>query len=479
MNRQIVRMFGFFVILFCLLVGFTSYWAIFDAQELKSNTNNRRALIEEQTIPRGLIFADDGLVLARNRVERSDRKEKKFYRRTYPSGELFAQTVGYNFIDRGRSGLERYYNADLVGDRGEINDLFQELSGGEHEGDDLTTALDPQAQRAAFDGLASAAGAAVAIEVNTGAIKVMASVPSYDPNRVPEILGDLNKAKGSPLLDRPTQSGYPPGSSFKIVTAAAALDSGTFTPESVINGESPQDFEGFPLENFGNQSYGEVTLTEALVNSVNTAWANVGQQLGKETMFRYMRRFGMFKKPPLDFPADQMLSSGVYKGNKLLSESDPVDVARLSIGQERTRITVLQMAMVVQAIANGGKLLEPYLVEKVTDRDGRVRLRRQPREAGQAISRQSAAQLTEMMTQVVERGTGGAAQIPGVEVAGKTGTAEVDNGRSNQAWFVSFAPANAPRYAVAVTIERTQSQGGLVAAPISRQIMETLLNREQ
>jgi peptidoglycan glycosyltransferase len=469
---RIRQLFGLIIVLFGVLVGFTSYWSVFDADGLKANSANEpRLLLEEQRIRRGLIFARDGTVLARNRV--TGRGATRFYRRVYPTGPLFSHVVGYNFVQRGRAGLEREYNDDLTGETDEFETILDQLRGKDREGNDVLTSLDPQAQQTAIEALAGRAGSVVAIEPQTGRVRVMASVPDFDPGSIPGSFAELNRARGSPLFDRAAQSGYPPGSTFKVVTATAALDSGRFTPATTVDGESPKTIGGVPLANFGNKSFGQVTLTAALTNSVNTVWAEVGERLGKERLYEYMRRFGFNSRPQIDLPSDELRSSGVFAGRKLLDDSDPVDIGRVAIGQERLLVTPLQMAMVVSAIGNGGSLMRPRLVEQVKDVDGRTVRLVKPSEESRVMKLSTARALASMMSQVVREGTGTAAALAGIDVAGKTGTAEV--GGVNQAWFIAFAPVDRPRVAIAATVERTSGQGGTIAAPIAKRVMESLL----
>jgi peptidoglycan glycosyltransferase len=470
-NLRIRHLFGLVIVLFGLLVGFTSYWSVFDAEGLEANSANRRLLLEEQRIRRGLIFAKDGTVLARNRV--TGKGSARFYERTYPTANLFSHVIGYSFVERGRAGLERSQNDDLTGDTDEFTGIIDDLRGKEREGDDLITTLDPAAQHVAIEALAGRAGSVVAIEPQTGRVRTMASVPNFDPNRIPNQFAALNKAPQSPLFNRATQSGYPPGSTFKVVAATAALDSGAFTPQSALSGRSPKEIGGVPLTNFGGQSFGSVTLTTALTKSVNTVWAQVGERLGKDTMYKYMRRFGFNSKPPIDLPGDELQQSAVFDKGKALDDSDPVDIGRVAIGQERLLVTPLQMAMVVSAIANDGSLMRPHLVEQVRDQDGRTVREVKPSEESEVMKASTARALGAMMSQVVREGTGTAAALAGIDVAGKTGTAEV--GGTNQAWFIAFAPVDAPRVAIAATVERTPGQGGTVAAPIAKRVMETLL----
>jgi penicillin-binding protein A len=469
-NTRIRNLFGLVVLLFTVLIAFTSYWSVFDADDLEANSANKRPLLEEQQIRRGLILAADGTLLARNRGKGTS---PRFYERVYPQGELFGHPVGYNFVERGRVALEREYNDELTGKHDEFRTILDELRGKEREGDDLVTTLDPKAQRTAIDALGGRAGAIVALEPATGRVRTMVSVPGYDPNSIPERFADLRRAPGSPLLNRSVQSGYPPGSTFKVVTATAAIDSGRFTPDSVVDGKSPKEIGGVPLTNFGGEDFGPITLTDALTHSVNTVWGTVGERVGKRTMYEYMRRYGFNRKPLLDLPRDEMRASGVYDDGDLLRVSDAVDIGRVAIGQERLLVTPLQMALVPAAIANGGSLMRPHLVREIRDRDGRVVRRTKPSEQSEVMKPSTASQLAGMMNNVVEEGTGTAAALEGISVAGKTGTAEV--GGVNQAWFIAFAPVQRPRIAIAVTVERTTGQGGTVAAPIAKQVMQELL----
>ena len=472
MNARIRNLFGLVTALFALLIAFTAYWSVFEADELEANRANKRPLLEEQQIRRGLILARDGTVLARSRAVGDS---PRFYERVYPAGALFGHPVGYSFVERGRVALEREYNDDLTGKTDEFESLLDEVRGREREGNDVFTTLDPAAQQAARDGLAGRVGSVVAIEPQTGRVRAMVSIPSYDPNEIPNRFGDVRRAPGSPLLDRAVQSGYPPGSTFKAVTAAAALDSGEYNPNSVVDGKSPKRIGGVPLSNFGNTDFGPITLTEALTNSVNTVWAEVGQKLGKGTMFEYMRHFGFDRRPLIDLPPDEIRASGVYARNgELLGPSDAIDIGRVAIGQERLQVTPIQMALVAAGIANGGSLMRPHLVEQVKDRDGRTVREVKPSEQSEVMKRSTAEQLAAMMSNVVEEGTGTAAALQGVNVAGKTGTAEVGT-TINQAWFIGFAPVGDPRVAVAVTVERTTGQGGTVAAPIAKSVMQSLL----
>jgi peptidoglycan glycosyltransferase len=470
-NHQIVKLFGFVLVLYALLFGFTSYWSIFDANSLKANQANRRPLLEEQKIHRGSILADDGTVIARSRGVGNG--NNKIFVRHYPQGALFGNPIGYSFVTQGRVGFELSHNDELVGNKTEFLSLLDELQGHAQEGDNVQSSLDPAAQRAAVDGLAGRRGAVVAIVPSTGEIKAMVSIPEYDPNQIPKHLAQLNRDSSAPLFNRATQAGYPPGSTMKVVTATAALDSGEFTPNSVLNGSSPKVIGGVSLSNSGGEQFGDIDMTTALTNSVNTWWAQVGEQLGKDEMFKYMDRYGFDAKPRLDYPGFQLATSGIFDGNKLLDAGDPIDIGRVAIGQERLRVTPLQMAEVAATVANKGELMEPRLWSKVIDPDGRE-TKLDPARQSRVMSEETASELNDMMQSVVQEGTGTAAAVSGIDIAGKTGTAEVTGG-VNQAWFIGFAPANDPKIAIAVTVERTTGFGGPTAGPIFKNVAETIL----
>jgi peptidoglycan glycosyltransferase len=473
MNAPIARLFVVVVVLFAVLVGFTSRWTVFDASALRDNPKNHRELIEEQQIRRGLIRAADDTVLARS-LQQPD----KSYVRTYPPGRLFSHAVGYSYVRQGRAGLERFYDDDLSGRKNDLNSLIDRLSGSEQEGDNLITSLDPAAQRVALQQLGGRKGAVVALDPRTGAVRVMASVPGYDPNAVKDqtAFSALNRNRDAPLLNRTTQSGYPPGSTFKVVTAIAAIDSGRYTPESRISGRNGKTISGVPLNNDGGESFGDITLTEALTHSVNTVFGEVGEKVGKATMKKYMDRLGFGAPVAVDLPRDERAASGERQRGRIIPATNgAVDVGRMAIGQDKLTVTPLQMAMVASAVANGGKLMKPHLADRIVDRDGRTVDRIAPEELSQVMTPDTASKVGAMMSQVVKEGTGTAAALEGIDVAGKTGTAEVGHNCPNQLWFIAFAPAQDPRVAIAATVECGTGFGGTVAAPIAKAVMQELL----
>ena len=484
MNVPITRLYAFILLLFAVLIYFTSKAAVFDQEELEDRPENRRPLIEEQQIPRGSISTSDGVLIAESKPEGGG--SRPIYVRDYPVEDptVFGNPTGYSYVDVGRTGIELSENDLLSGEQNEFASIVDQLRNEPQEGADVTLTINAQAQRVAVQALQSAVGpgvggSVVAIEPDTGAVKVMASVPGFDPNVVddPGTFSDLSTDKAAPLVNRPTQSIYEPGSTMKVVTAAAALDSGEFEPDTMLSGKTGIRIGGVPLENAGGETFGDIDMDFALTHSVNTYWAQVGEQLGTETMFDYMNRFGFDQDPDLDYPDNQMAPSGVYDTGKLLDSSDAIDIGRVAIGQERLLATPIQMAEVAATIANDGTLMQPTFLQEAKDPEGRTIEELDPDEQSDVVSEETANEVADMMTHVTEEGTAAGLTVAGQSFSGKTGTAEIDvQAGINRPWFIGFAPVDDPQVAVAAMIERcTGCFGGEVAGPIATQVMESLL----
>jgi penicillin-binding protein A len=472
-NAPIYKLFGLVVVLFALLIVWTSRWTVFEATALQDNGLNKLNLAHQLLVKRGRILAADGSVLARSLPAKGGT-----WTRFYPTGPEFSQAVGYAIVLTGRyAGLERQYRHQLGGAPTGLGSVFGPLSGNQLLGNDVYTSLDSKAQQVAVRDLAGRAGSVVALDPRTGAVLAMYANPSYDDNKITAPC----VAPACSQFNNSTQAGWPPGSTFKVVTAVAAIDSGKFTPSSQVNGNSPKSISGIPLTNDYNQSFGNIDLTTALTFSVNTVWAQVALAVGPQTMAKYMQRFGFYSRPPLDYPADEISASQPYStitGRPQPPASPDEDLGRIGIGQGGLRVTPLQMAMVAAAVANGGKLMTPYLVSRIVDPYGRTVQTVSPSVYNQVMSSKTAQEVTQMMKRVVDEGTGTPAQLSGISVAGKTGTASIGANGSGltEPWFIGFAPVGNPKVAVAVTIARTQGQfGGQVAAPIARDIIQTLL----
>ena len=474
--------------LFVALIGASTYW-LWRSPDLEARQGNPTLVVRQVTIQRGLVYASDGeTVLARNR--RREVQGRTWFLRTYPQRSLTAHVVGYSTITRARAGLERSLNDFLTGSNSDLSTVLDrtldKLRGLTQKGNSLVLTIDADAQRRAEELLEGTCGSVVALEPATGRVLVMVSSPAYDPNLVATDFERITGASGpctpaAPLLNRATQGLFIPGSSFKVVTAAAALDTGRYRPDSEFVDR------GFCLEygrrvfNFADQSgpqvFGRVTFAEALQNSINAVFCDVGKDLGPLLVLEYARRFGFYEDPPLETPSDERSPSGLYDGGRLFEPEDPnaVDPGRLAFGQERLLVTPLQMAMVAAGIANEGVVMEPRVVDRILEPDGSILTQTQPDELSEAIRPKTAAELVAMMELVVSSGTGTAAQIPGVRVGGKTGTAETGRQGRNDVWFIGFAPADAPRVAIAVALSDQAGTGGALAAPIARAVMETLL----
>ena len=483
MNRAIRRWSLVMLLLFAALLGNITFVQAFWADDLNSRSDNRRVLLDEYARQRGPILVADSAI-ARS-VETSGTFS---YQRTYPEPELWAHATGFFSWVYGRSSTERVANDILAGTDDALfaRRLIDLVAGRPPEGGSVRLTLLPEAQRAAFDGLRGRVGAVVAIDPRTGAVLAMASRPSFDPNPLAnpdaevqeEAWTALETDPQEPALNRAIARTYPPGSVFKLVTAAAALESGDYTPETVVPGPAELPLQGSSAV-ISNQSGGacgpddQTTLTDALRISCNTAFAAIGVSLGDDALRTQAEAFGYNAQPLPEYNA----ATSVFPENL-----DPAQTAQAAIGQFDVRATALQTAMVSAAIANDGTLMTPYLIAEALAPDlAPVRVT-EPTEQSQAVSRLTARELTAMMVDVVDTGTGTNAAIPGVSVAGKTGTAERGEDDLPIAWFTSFAPAENPQVAVAVVIEdageESDISGGRLAAPVARDVMQAVLLRE-
>jgi peptidoglycan glycosyltransferase len=465
------------LVLFTLLIINVNYIQVVRSEDLRTNQSNTRVLAEEYDRERGSIIVD-GAEIAMS-VPTDDRLT---YLRQYPHGEMYAGLTGYYSLVYGNTQLERAENDVLAGSdpRLFVRRLADLFTGRDPAGGDVVLTIDPAVQETAMAGLQGVTGAVVALDPKTGAVLGMASTPTYDPNKlsthdpraIREYWGQLNQQSPDPRLNRAIGDNYPPGSVFKVVVSAAALTDG-YTPDTVI---PAPDVLTLPntrttLENFNGSrcsSSGEMKLIDALTISCNTAFAQLGMDLGEDKVRSMAEAFGMDGER-LEIPLAVAPSGiGDIESQAALGQS--------SIGQRDVRMTPLQAAMVAAAVADDGRLMKPYLVDQVRAPDLSVIDETDPEELGRPVSGDIAAQLTEMMVSVVANGTGRAAQIGGVQVAGKTGTAQVSEGVPDHTWFIGFAPADDPQIAVAVFIANGGGTGGERSAPLARQVMETYLN---
>jgi penicillin-binding protein A len=489
MNKQVSHIgIAALVLLSALIVG-TTYWQTWANAGLANRQDNDIRLVAQFSIKRGKIYAFDGRTLLATNVKKKVAGQTLYFRR-YPSGPLFSDVVGYSTQTRNRTGLEQSYNDYLTGSNANLDTVFRsaldQLRGATVTGNDLVLTIRPGAQALARRLLRGKCGAVVALEPSTGRVLVMATNPTYNPNLVEKHFKEATRSNapcGAPLLNRATAGKYAPGSTFKMVTASAALDTGRFTPSSPFYDPGYCVEYGKQVRNAGNpeapETFGNLTLSTGFEHSVNSVFCNVGKTLGAGTVLDYAKRFGFYSLPPLETPASERVASGLYNHGRLFDPKHPdtqVDPGRLAFGQERLQVTPLQMAMIAATIANHGATMRPTLIDRVIGPDGKTITHLHPDELGRPIKRRTADELTQMMELVVQRGTGTAAQIPGVRVSGKTGTAETGRGNFNTTWFAAFAPANAPRVAIAVVVENQNGGfGGTISAPIAKQVMEALL----
>jgi peptidoglycan glycosyltransferase len=489
MNRQIARLALVGLGLVAALIVATTYWQTWATAGLADRQDNEIQRVAQFSIKRGLIRAADGTILATNRKKRV--AGQTLYFRRYPQHGLFAHIVGYSTQSRSRSGLEASENDYLTGSNANLhtvlNTTLDRIRGATIKGNDLWLTLRPGAQRLAMQQLAGNCGSVVALDTQTGAVLVAASRPTFDPNLVESNFGAINNIRASctpaaPLLNRATDGLFTPGSTFKVVTASAALDSGRFTPDSRFDDPGYCVEYGKKVRNAGNpeapETFGSVNLITGLEHSINSVFCNIGKALGAGRILGYAKRYGFYEDPPLETPGNERAPSGLYHGPKLFRPTDPatqVDPGRLAFGQEALLATPLQMAMVAAGVANQGVVMKPFVVGRITGPNGGVLTRTHPHKLRRAISPGTSQELTSMMVGAVQSGTGTAAQIPGIQVAGKTGTAETGVAGKYTSWFICFAPADHPRVAVAVVLENQTGFGGQVAAPIARSVMQALL----
>ncbi|MGW2364883.1 peptidoglycan D,D-transpeptidase FtsI family protein [Streptomyces sp. NPDC001667] len=480
MNKPVRRIAIFCGLLVLALLLRDNWLQFVQADELKTNKHNHRVAIARYSQPRGNIIVDGQEVTGSAETNGIDYK----YKRTYKNGEMWAPVTGYSSQVFDGSQLEKLYDKILTGDDDKLffNRTVDMITGKGQKGGDVITTLNTKAQEAAFKGLGDKRGAVAALDPRTGKILALASTPSYDPSKIAGANDSaawtaLEKDKNQPMLNRALRATYPPGSTFKVVTAAAALENGLYgdpdqktqTPNKYILPDSTT-----PLANEGSIQCENATMREALRISCNTVFGKMSADLGNDKMKKEAEKFGFNSEILTPVRAEK----SVYpKDNRPQNAMD-------GIGQASNRATPLQMAMVVSAIANNGKLMEPYMVDKVRAPNLNVIETHQPKEMSQPLSAQNAQKIQSMMETVVENGTGTSAKIDNVTVGGKTGTAQhgVDNSGKPYAWFISYAKTDdGSPVAVAVVVEgddqtaRDDVAGGALAAPIAKNVMEAVL----
>lgn len=456
-NKKIIRVLVVVSIMFLALVSYLLYFNMFSAEKVASNPYNKRQWEDERFVKRGSIYDRDGEVLAETIIDGDSRT------RSYPKGHLYSHIIGYYSRVYGKSQLEMKYDKQLLG-HGDINITFNEL----RSGYDLNLTIDNDLQEYAYKQLDGRRGAIVAIEPETGKILAMVSYPDFDPSTdaIEKNWKYIVEKEDSPLLARATGGLYPPGSTYKIVTAATAYNAGYSDKTFEDNGVFKQG--GLKVSNYGGESYGTINVRKAFEVSSNFAFCTLGYELGAQNVKDAAEAFGVNKDIDTDIPVSK--SRIDYK--KMTNE----DAALVSIGQGQLLMTPLHVAMLGAAVANNGKMMKPYLVNTITTSSGLTLSTTKPTVFCQPMSAECASYMNGLMIDVVKEGTGRSAAISGITVAGKTGTAENEN-EKDHAWFVGYAPAEKPTIAVAVLLENDGRSGGASAAPIAKKVMTKYLKK--
>lgn len=479
MNKELKRVSTAILIMFVALLCSTTTITVFQVDNLRADGRNVRTLYDSYSAERGPILVAGAPIAESTPVD-----DQYKFQRVYHDPELYAPITGYFTLNQGTTGVEGALNDYLSGSANDqfLAQLNAILTGQNPKGAAVELTINPAAQQAAWDALGDNAGAVVAIEPKTGAILAMVSKPSFDPNRlaahnsasVIAAYNELLADPSNPLINRSISGDlYHPGSVFKLIVASAALDSGQFTPESTF--PNPATLQ-LPLSNTvitnsggGTCGPGEtVTLADALRLSCNIPFAEIGAALGQDKLREYAQQYGFGSS--LEVPMSVTPSS-------IPKSLDAPQLMLSSFGQANVRMTPLQVAMVSAGIANGGVVMQPTLIRSIIAPDLTIIRPFQPTVFSTPITEQSSATLTQLMVANVANGAASNGRISGVDVAGKTGTAQNGEGRKLTLWFTGFAPAEDPQIAVAVVVENGTSFGNVVAAPIARKVIEAVLNK--
>lgn len=456
-SKRIIRILISLCGLFIALVLYISYFQIFIADEIITNSYNKRQWIDEENILRGEITDRKGAVLVQS--INTDKGQIREYR----YGSMYSHIIGYSSREYGKSGIESTYNKELLdlNDLNPIGELKNILTDGESLGNNVVLSVDHEIQKYAYELLGNRKGSVVLMDPKTGEIYAMVSSPSYNPSTLKENWEDIVSNKDSPLLNRATMGLYTPGSIFKLITATAAVENREI--DETYDCEGSINIDGYVLKDYGGIAHGEVNLNDAFSKSCNTAFSQIGLNIGDDKLRKVAEKY-MFNN---NIPFDLRTAKSVFP-EKITSKPE---LGASAIGQGKLLVTPLNMAMAASAIGNHGEMVKPILVKEIIDNNNRVLKKYKTEGLSKVTTPEIAEQLKSMMIDVVEKGTGKNARISNIQVAGKTGTAENESGKEH-AWFIGFAPADEPKVAVAVVIESSGKTGGVEAAPIARDLMK-------
>lgn len=460
--KRMARVLTVMCLLFVSLIVYLSYFQVFTAPTIKDNNFNKRSWIDEENILRGTISDRNGKTLAY-----SEKTEGSSLRH-YNYGNLYSHIIGYSYREYGKSGLELTYNNELLNLKD--SSTFKEIKKiikPDGEGNNLKLTLDHELQEIARNSLEGKKGSIVVMNPKNGEIYAMVSRPDFDSSVLRDDWQDMVENPDSPFLNRATNGLYAPGSIFKVITTVAGLESPNVSKAYECNGSVTID--GYTLKDYGDNAHGKLGIEDALVKSCNVYFAQLGVEVGKGKLGEVSEKFMLNKEIPFDIPVK---SSKFAYGENI----EKTDIAASSIGQGKTLVTPLNMAMVAASIGNEGKMVKPILVKEINSPEGNLLDLKDTETISQVTDPLIANQVKNMMVEVVNRGTGTNAIIENIKVAGKTGTAENPTGKSHS-WFIGFAPANEPKVAISVVLESEGAGGGKAAAPIARQLMIETLNR--
>lgn len=462
-NSRIITVLIALTILFIGLIVYLTYFEVFKADTIESNAYNKRIWMEEEYILRGSIYDRNNVLLAY-----SNQAEDLSQTRHYEYGSLYSHIIGYSNKTLGKEGLEKTYNKELlnISESPSLNEIRKIMaqSDFQQKGNDLVLTIDHTLQQYANDLLGEQKGAIVIMNPTNGEVYAMVSYPDFDPNALKKNWESINQSSDSPLVNRATQGLYAPGSIFKIITTTSALEHQNINTDFYCKGQV--NIDGYILKDYNGIAHGQVNLHQALVKSCNASFSQIALQLGQNSLEETAEKFMLNQKLPFDITTN----SSKFSKDKM----SKADLGATGIGQGKTLVTPLNMAMMASTIANEGEMVQPILVKKVSSSDGETIKTQETKALSRVMSRETANLIRDMMIDVVNEGTGRKASLSYTQVAGKTGTAEV-KGQKDHAWFVGFAPADQPRIAVAVVLEDNGSSGGSAAAPIARDVIAKAL----
>lgn len=461
-TKRIVKVMIVFIVLFISLIVYLSYFECFVAEKIINNNYNKRQWINEDYVLRGIIADRNGKTLVYS--EKSDHGQI----RNYKYGRRYSHIIGYSFREYGKAGLEASYNKHLLNiTENPLKQITEKIVGLKEKGNNLILSVDHDLQSYAEKRLGKNKGAVVLMDPKTGEIYAMVSKPDFEPSSIKENWRDIIENNNSPLLNRVTSGLYTPGSVFKVITATQALTE--FGEKNKFRCDGSININGYKLKDYKGTAHGDLDLREALIKSCNVVFSQIGMELGEEKLRSISEKYLFNKRIPFDLKT----KNSVFPDKNTMTKPE---LGVSAIGQGKILVTPLNMAMVTSAIANDGKMMKPILVKEVISAEGRTIKTNNVEILSRVSSKWTSEKLKEMMIGVVEEGTGKNARIKNIKVAGKTGTAENESEKEH-AWFIGFAPADHPKFAIAVVLENIGSTGGKSAAPIARDIMNKALRK--